>query len=61
MDRNKLNRYIVRLNACAVATREGGVDRNQLRRCLHLCETMSPPARVAWIETRKQHRKNHFP
>ena len=35
-----------------VATREGGVDRNYGRLSGKSCREMSPPARVAWIETR---------
>ena len=34
-----------------VATREGGVDRNIVLRLKILAQVMSPPARVAWIET----------
>ena len=35
----------------AVATREGGVDRNIGYLTLDEVKQMSPPARVAWIET----------
>ena len=35
----------------AVATREGGVDRNQQLIATIRSREMSPPARVAWIET----------
>ena len=34
-----------------VATREGGVDRNTGIFCIRAGITVSPPARVAWIET----------
>ena len=34
-----------------VATREGGVDRNQNGSICGLLCGLSPPARVAWIET----------
>ena len=34
-----------------VATREGGVDRNNPETAEVANESMSPPARVAWIET----------
>ena len=34
-----------------VATREGGVDRNTKNKDFALERKMSPPARVAWIET----------
>ena len=37
--------------AAAVATREGGVDRNRLLRTPRTARCPSPPARVAWIET----------
>ena len=48
MDRNK--QYIDGKRAAAVATREGGVDRNVA--CLYVLPLvrLSPPARVAWIE-----------
>ena len=35
----------------AVATREGGVDRNLLELLFLGLRQLSPPARVAWIET----------
>ena len=35
----------------AVATREGGVDRNVFEKVLEAVAPLSPPARVAWIET----------
>ena len=47
--------FLIRLIASLVATREGGVDRNgfiPLRQKLH---SESPPARVAWIETKWHH------
>ena len=34
-----------------VATREGGVDRNDLTEFVPIYDEESPPARVAWIET----------
>ena len=37
-----------------VATREGGVDRNHQKRFLAGSMIRSPPARVAWIETRSR-------
>ena len=54
MDRNKLDLDAGTLDA-NVATREGGVDRNVL--LLAYCNRFaeSPPARVAWIETRQWH------
>ena len=36
---------------CVVATREGGVDRNTVVLPQSLLDKLSPPARVAWIET----------
>ena len=36
---------------CAVATREGGVDRNVMEQVQVIITGKSPPARVAWIET----------
>ena len=35
----------------AVATREGGVDRNFIVTLANRATAKSPPARVAWIET----------
>ena len=35
-----------------VATREGGVDRNIRQPNVAVVRVKSPPARVAWIETR---------
>ena len=35
-----------------VATREGGVDRNIKRKTPPFGRVLSPPARVAWIETK---------
>ena len=40
-----------KVNAQSVATREGGVDRNNTMLGLINMEKKSPPARVAWIET----------
>ena len=37
-----------------VATREGGVDRNNSSMEARTAEKQSPPARVAWIETLRQ-------
>ena len=37
--------------AYLVATREGGVDRNNQQYQQPMTQPMSPPARVAWIET----------
>ena len=37
----------------AVATREGGVDRNDDVLFLNTDGNTSPPARVAWIETER--------
>ena len=42
----------------AVATREGGVDRNFRRLKMQLENAMSPPARVAWIETLARSRRS---
>ena len=50
MDRNIRLRHEDRL-ACRVATREGGVDRNDALAVLQIDDLKSPPARVAWIET----------
>ena len=38
-----------------VATREGGVDRNQHLAGLAVSLVLSPPARVAWIEISLNH------
>ena len=38
--------------AAKVATREGGVDRNWKNLAALIKVKTSPPARVAWIETR---------
>ena len=37
---------------CEVATREGGVDRNGTHSFRENRNCRSPPARVAWIETK---------
>ena len=39
----------------AVATREGGVDRNRRQNAMFRLIARSPPARVAWIETNFRH------
>ena len=56
MDRNNKGEHSVAVPA--VATREGGVDRN----CLGITHTRlgqsSPPARVAWIETNQDQNCN---
>ena len=49
MDRNGLQERW--LQALKVATREGGVDRNFNNVVDCTIDSMSPPARVAWIET----------
>ena len=50
MDRN-LSSVIGTMARSAVATREGGVDRNNPKGCRAYSAAKSPPARVAWIET----------
>ena len=49
MDRNTPAKTTA--EAEAVATREGGVDRNSTETVTQQPQGMSPPARVAWIET----------
>ena len=49
VDRNTLN--IKCIGETAVATREGGVDRNVEIALTAEKNAVSPPARVAWIET----------
>ena len=49
VDRN--NGYIAELHKGEVATREGGVDRNLPTIADAAVGIVSPPARVAWIET----------
>ena len=44
---------------CVVATREGGVDRNNFSWSLPHLQLPSPPARVAWIETRRPRRRGN--
>ena len=49
VDRNPVELYGT--NRGVVATREGGVDRNRYLDLQTDYSAMSPPARVAWIET----------
>ena len=49
VDRNRSNAEIP--SGEVVATREGGVDRNKVNRRNKPSDYVSPPARVAWIET----------
>ena len=49
VDRN--NKSCGKATNTAVATREGGVDRNLGLSGLRALGLVSPPARVAWIET----------
>ena len=50
VDRNIWHHYTV-IKHFVVATREGGVDRNLHAGDVHRPGRLSPPARVAWIET----------
>ena len=59
VDRNNLTDGALEVNS-EVATREGGVDRNQCQIVAEYSDDGSPPARVAWIET-KIRRTNSAP
>ena len=50
MDRNTSEKEAMEW-ALGVATREGGVDRNDKWEAAYTKTDTSPPARVAWIET----------
>ena len=50
MDRN-YKQSLQQCKVCYVATREGGVDRNFVILKSLVFAFVSPPARVAWIET----------
>ena len=56
VDRNSSAMY--KQQCQAVATREGGVDRNIVIARKNGKTLLSPPARVAWIETLNQAAKN---
>ena len=49
VDRNQ-SVYVI-VSTLPVATREGGVDRNGNAKMTSVILELSPPARVAWIET----------
>ena len=49
VDRN-INQTEKDIDELVVATREGGVDRNTKYLLFVPCGSLSPPARVAWIE-----------
>ena len=55
VDRNTYTAHYS-MSAQDVATREGGVDRNVSSAVPLLFASGSPPARVAWIETKKENR-----
>ena len=53
VDRNDFEKTLVH-ELLHVATREGGVDRNTMAKSILSFKFLSPPARVAWIETLMQ-------
>ena len=55
MDRNLADEKIGKM--LDVATREGGVDRNDKWEAAYTKTDTSPPARVAWIETLRRERQ----